>query len=70
MSINADKFFAHNPTLIGVVSGIKFWEDPIHGDGRGMIAQDASGLYRTDWFDLPEPNDIGHPSDFRRIYTA
>jgi len=57
--LSATKVLAANPTLIGTVLGIHFYEHPSYGDEVGMIAIDLSGVaYQTDWYDLPNDCDL------------
>jgi len=48
------------PTLIGVVKGIAFYEDPEYGDEETLMRYDrATGTYvHTDFWDLPHPNEL------------
>ncbi len=57
-TINRQKVLKHNPTLIGVVNGIKFFEHPVHGDEVGLIAITETEAFQTDWYDLPELCDL------------
>lgn len=49
-----------NPVLIGVVSGIRFYEHPIFGDESPLIAivGDKCGL--TDFWELPSLEQLGN----------
>lgn len=40
-------------TLIGVVMGIQFWEDPIHGDEAPLLAKIGGKWTRSYWYELP-----------------
>jgi len=55
---NKEKFMSANPTLIGVVNGIRFYEHPTCGDEVPLVAvsDDFCGL--TDFWDLPEFEDL------------
>ena len=57
-TLNLAKVMARNPTLIGVVSGIRFYEHPIYGDEAGLIAVQDGVAYQTCWFDLPDWNEL------------
>lgn len=57
--LNTAKVMAHNPTLIGTVLGVKFYEHPTRGDEAGLIAVDLQGqAWLTDWYDLPRDCDL------------
>lgn len=57
--LSATKVLAANPTLIGTVLGIRFYEHPTHGDEAGLIVIDLNGnAYQTDWYDLPRDCDL------------
>lgn len=57
--LSAIKVLAANPTLIGTVLGVCFYEHPSQGDDVGLIAIDLSGVaYQTDWYDLPRDGDL------------
>lgn len=68
MALSIEKVLAH-ATLIGTVEGVMFYEHPVYGDEAGMLAIYRNKMVATDWFDLPEPDDMmGGPEDFMRIY--
>jgi hypothetical protein len=50
-------------TLIGTVAGITFYEDPDYGDDTGLWAVYKSEAQPTDWFHLPEMEEIIDPED-------
>jgi len=57
--LSAAKVLAANPTLIGTVLGIRFYEHPSLGDETGLIVIDLNGVaYQTDWYDLPRDVDL------------
>lgn len=57
--LSTTKVLSRNPTLIGTVLGIRFYEHPTLGDEAGLIAIDLSGqAYQTDWYDLPQDSDL------------
>lgn len=58
----------NNATLIGIVDGINFYEDPIHGDETGMWAVLNGEAVKTDWFDLPEQEDVEPRNAFMNTY--
>lgn len=47
-------------TLIGVVKGIAFYEDPYYGDEETLLRYDAETdtLWTTDFWELPEPYEL------------
>ena len=53
-----DRVFARHPTLIGVVLGVKFYECPIHGDERPLIAVTKNQCGYSHWWDLPTPEEL------------
>ena len=56
-------------TLIGTVSGIKFFEDPHFGDDCGMWAVYKGEAILTDWCDLPTEEELeGSPEAFMECY--
>ena len=56
---NKEKMMSKNPTLIGCVAGIKFYEHPDYGDEYPLVAvkDDECGL--TDFCELPELEELG-----------
>ena len=49
-----EKVLAANPTLIGIVAGIKFYEHPMKGDESPLIALMVDGSCGlTDYWELP-----------------
>jgi len=55
-----ERFFAHRPTLIGVVAGVQFYEHPLYGDDVGLVAYDrrTGALGLTDFHDVPAPHEL------------
>lgn len=50
-----DKFFSHNPTLLGTIGGFKLWEHPTRGDTAPVYMSTPSGrLINTGFYDLEE----------------
>lgn len=69
MTTRFARLMAMNPTHIGNVMGIDFYEHPTYGGDTGMVACYKEEAVCTDWFDLPEPYDIvGGPDNFMGIY--
>lgn len=57
--INREWFDSKNPTLLGVVLGIKFYEDPVGGDLVELIEEHPDGsLYRSDLYEVPYYEDL------------
>lgn len=46
------------PTLIGNVKGIRFYEHPIYGDSLPLIIEKNDEWYLTEFWELPEPDDL------------
>ena len=52
---NAAKFMKKNPTLIGTVAGVKFYEHPVYGDEHPLLAITKEGkLKHTGCYELPQ----------------
>lgn len=45
-----------NPTKIGVVNGIAFFECPFAGDEGPLLARQQGRWVRTTYWELPEPD--------------
>ena len=52
--INRVKFFALCPSLIGTVAGVRYFEDPIHGDEETLIAVTSSTIEHTPHYELQD----------------
>ena len=52
--------FIQELTLIGVVKGIAFYEDPDYGDEETLLQYDAETdtLWTTDFWELPHPYEL------------
>ena len=57
-SLNKDKVLGRNPTKIGRCLGHDFYECPIHGDERPLIAIGPNGCGYTDHYELPDPFEL------------
>lgn len=55
---NREKVMADNPTLVGVVGGIKFYEHPKFGDESPLIADTGDQFGLTDFWELPSLSDL------------
>ncbi len=55
---NKRLFMAHNPKLIGVILGVKFYENPIYGDERELIAVVGEKCFLTEFFELDDIDNI------------
>lgn len=53
-----DKISKANPTLIGRVDGIKFYEHPFDGDESPLIIQDRAGWMSTPFWELPTEEEV------------
>jgi len=53
-----DKVMARNPTLIGIVLGVRFYECAIHGDEAPLIAVTDTQCGYTDWHDVPKDHEL------------
>lgn len=56
--LNREKVMAHNPTHIGTVGNVRFYEHPIHGDESPLIAETKTEFGLTDFWELPEITEI------------
>ena len=59
--IDKAKFMAKNPTLIGVVGALTFYEHPTYGDEIGLIAVSnivENLAIQTDYYDLPTLEEL------------
>lgn len=60
---------ARKATLIDTVSGIQFFEDPFYGDDAGLWAAYKGQVAATDYFEVPDAEEIGEdPDDFMLCY--
>lgn len=60
-----DAFFAHNPTLIGIVADFKFWEHPTKGDEAPLIIENKAGqIGLSHWYELPDFAEIMDAAGF------
>lgn len=57
IKINRTKFFALKPTLVGIVSGVSYYEDPIHGDEATLIAVTAESIEHTAHYEMQDIHD-------------
>jgi len=53
-----EKFLARNPSLIGVIMGVRFYECVIHGDEAPLIAVTDTQCGYTDYYDMPKPDEF------------
>jgi len=53
-----DKVMARNPTLIGVIMGVRFYECAIHGDEAPLIAVTDTQCGYTDYYDMPNTDEF------------
>jgi len=53
-----DEVMRHNPTLIGVIMGVRFYECPIHGDEAPLIAVTDTQCGYTDYYDMPNSGEF------------
>ena len=53
-----EKFLARNPSLIGVVAGVRFYECVIHGDEAPLIAVTDEQCGYTDYYELPKLDEF------------
>ena len=51
--LNNDKVNADNPTHVGTVMGVRFFEDPNYGDERPMLACINGDWYRSTCWEVP-----------------
>lgn len=63
IKFNREKVMSHNPTLIGIVAGVRFYEHPIQGDESPLIADTGTEIGLTDFWELPTLDEMEyHPS--------
>ncbi len=50
----------HNPVLIGVLLGVKYYEHPLFGDESPLITIDYENktYHITDFYDMPSLQDV------------
>jgi len=59
LSANAQKFLSNNPTLIGVVAGVRFYEHPFYGDEMTLVMITPRGRKITSTFwELPSFDEV------------
>lgn len=68
MALSLERVLA-GATKIGTVCTIDFYEHPVHGDEAGLVAIRGLIMVQTDWYDLPEPDDIEDPDEFLQLYS-
>lgn len=56
----AKEFLSRNPTLIGTVAGVAFYEDPTRGDEVPMIAIVKGKKKFTEWYEMPEIGEVNY----------
>ena len=56
--ISKEKFMGKNPTLVGSVAGVSFYEHPIYGDDVALIAVKGEKCGYSHWYDLPTLEEI------------
>lgn len=56
--INKAKTMALNPTLIGIVNGVRFYEHPIYGDESTLIASKGDMFGISDFWELPDITEV------------
>lgn len=60
--INKEKLMQNNPTLIGRVSGIEFFEHPFLGDESPLIAVTTDHCGLTEFYELPTSDEVQQAS--------
>ena len=45
-------------TYMGTTAGIRFYEDPDHGDEVPLLANINGRWYRTDFWEVPDPFEL------------
>lgn len=59
LSDAAQRYMDRNPTKIGVVAGIPFYEDIAFGDEKPLLYISREGkLGRSPWYELPEFDEV------------
>lgn len=57
-------------TFIDEVSGISFFEDPQYGDETGLWAVYKGRVTATDYFSVPDAEEIEDPAEFFECYAG
>ena len=57
-NVNREKFFAHNPTHVGTVANIRFYENPIHGDEAPLIADTGEHIGHSVFYEIPTLDEL------------
>lgn len=52
------KFMAKNPRKVGKVFDVTFYEHPVYGEDVGLVAVWNCSVFQTDFFDLPDFDDV------------
>ena len=55
-----DKVMARNPTLVGIVLGVRFYECAIHGDDAPLIAMTDTQCGYSDFYDVPKDHELAN----------
>lgn len=64
LSDKAKSFLKRNPTKIGTVGGVDFYEHPVNGDESPMYAITNKGKLKiTDFWELPNFDDVLYDSN-------
>lgn len=56
--------------FIGESLGIRFYEDPFYGDETGLWAVFRGRVAPTDYFEVPDADEIDNASDFFECYAS
>ena len=65
---NLEWLKANNATVLDTVQGVTFYEDPRYGGDTGMWAEYKSEAVKTDYYDVPDADEMGDPEDFIDCY--
>ena len=57
-NIKREALFKRNPELLAVVGGIKFYDCPIHGDERPLIAVTDTACGYSCFWDVPALEEL------------
>ncbi len=61
---NAKKFLARNPTLIGIVLNVRFYEHPEYGDECDLLMILPDGqLQHSGFYELPQEFEVQYILD-------
>lgn len=57
-NIKREALFNRNPELLAVVGGIRFYDCPVYGDERPLVAVTAEICGYSQYWDVPTLNEL------------